>query len=183
MKTKMMLLLVVIYLLLPVVNAGNSVCLYIFYGKTCPHCGEERAFLQGLKTKYSQLEIHEFEVYYNKANRDLFNEIAKAYHITTSSGVPMTFIGEKAFIGFVEGNDEIYDSKTNAYVGYSGILEKTIEEYAGKGGVNCPSNVSTTVPPNQNEVVISVWILGVIFIVIVIMGLMYKFKIIRMEVR
>lgn len=178
---------------MPIVKAQDKVCLYIFYGKTCPHCAEEKSFLGELKTKYPQLEVHEFEVYFNSENRQIFERLTETYH-TSSSGVPMTFIGERAFIGFAQGDTEIYDSRSNAYVGYSGVIEKTIKDYIDKGGVACPSTSSTiTIPENTTEVldlpvtpvsnnfIFYIVIAFVIFIVI-IGFLTYKFKLIDFQV-
>jgi len=196
MKINILTLLIVgLCLLTPIVKAEDKVCVYIFYGKTCPHCAQEKSFLEELKTKYPQLEVHEFEVYFDSESRQLFEKISEAYH-TQSSGVPMTFIGERAFIGFAEGNTEIYDSKSNAYVGYSAVIEKTIKDYIDEGGVDCPSpDVTITVPENQTEVSdlpvtpfindSNIWMFVLIpLIVVVIIGLLiYRFRLIAVKVK
>lgn len=188
-----MLLILGFCLVIPVVKAEGEVCVYLFYGKTCPHCAEEKSFLEELKTKYPQLEVHEFEIYFNSEDRQLFERLIETYH-TSSSGVPMTFIGEKAFIGFAEGNTEIYDSRSNAYVGYSGIIEKTIKDYVDEGGVDCPSTTtSVTIPENSTEVSdlpvtpilndSNIWIILIPVVAIGIIGLLvYRFKLIKIKV-
>jgi len=70
-----------------------------FYGKGCPHCAKEEAFLDGLKDKYPQLTVHEYEVYFNDSSRELMQQMADAYN-TKIGGVPMTFINGKAITGF-----------------------------------------------------------------------------------
>ncbi|MEM7825328.1 MAG: thioredoxin family protein [Candidatus Aenigmatarchaeota archaeon] len=75
-------------------------CIYFFWGRGCPHCAEEKPFLEELKKKYPKIEIYDFEVYYNYENTRLWREVCKKYN-TEPSGVPMTFIGDKVFIGFV----------------------------------------------------------------------------------
>ncbi len=188
-----MLLILGFCLIMPVVRAKDEVCVYLFYGKTCPHCTEEKSFLEELKTKYPQLEVHEFEIYFNSEDRQLFERLVETYH-TSSSGVPMTFIGEKAFIGFAKGNTEIYDSRSNAYVGYSGIIEKTIKDYIDEGGVDCPSTtISVTIPENSTEVSdlpvtpilndSNIWIILIPVVAIGIIGLLvYRFKLIKIKV-
>ncbi len=79
--------------------ASQKVEIYFFWGQGCPHCAQEKPFLEKLKQKYPQLEVKEFEVYYNSNNRELFQKIAKAYN-TEPQGVPMTFIGKDFIIGF-----------------------------------------------------------------------------------
>ncbi|MEM5853570.1 MAG: thioredoxin family protein [Candidatus Aenigmatarchaeota archaeon] len=78
----------------------GKICIYFFWGKGCPHCNEEKIFLRELENKYPNLEVYEFEVYYNKTNADFWEEICRKYDIQPIA-VPMTFIGEKVFVGFV----------------------------------------------------------------------------------
>ena len=78
---------------------SGKVCLYLFWGQGCPHCAEEKPFLEELKNKYPKLEVYEFEVYYNKDNAKLWENVCEKYGVQPA-GVPMTFIGDKVFIGF-----------------------------------------------------------------------------------
>ncbi len=73
--------------------------IYLFWGDGCPHCEKEKIFLKELLGKYPEVEIREFEVWYNKENAALFEKIIKAANIK-SSGVPATLIGRQLFIGF-----------------------------------------------------------------------------------
>ncbi len=52
-----------------------------------------------MKEKYPQLEVKEFEVYYNRENQELFQKVAQAYK-TQVQGVPTTFIGKDFIVGF-----------------------------------------------------------------------------------
>lgn len=83
----------------------NKVTIYLFWGDGCPHCKEEKIFLSRMKEKYN-LEIKDFEVWYNKENADFLKKIAETYKLK-SSGVPVTFIGTYSFIGF--SKDKEYD--------------------------------------------------------------------------
>jgi thiol-disulfide isomerase/thioredoxin len=88
----------------------KEVVVYFFRGKGCPHCEEEKLFLNELKKKYPDMKIIDYEVWYNKQNAALLAKMAKAYNMK-ASGVPVTFIGENAFIGFSKhSKDEISDS-------------------------------------------------------------------------
>ena len=84
----------------PVAFAKQKVQLWFFWGQGCPHCAAEKPFLEELAKKYPQLEIKEFEVYYNKENQQLFEKVAKAYN-TSAGGVPMTFVGKDFVSGFL----------------------------------------------------------------------------------
>lgn len=79
--------------------AQNQIEVYFFWGQGCPHCYQEEQFLKQLKENYPQLEIKDFEVYYDTKNQELFNKITQVYNIQPY-GVPMTFIGKDYIIGF-----------------------------------------------------------------------------------
>ncbi len=84
-------------------KAEGSVDAHLFYGEGCPHCAKESQFLfHVLKSKYPELEIHEYEVYYNEDNSKFLEKVGKALN-TNVSGVPFLVIGDKYFIGYAEG--------------------------------------------------------------------------------
>jgi thiol-disulfide isomerase/thioredoxin len=85
--------------------AEKRIVIYLFWGKGCPHCAEEKIFLQGLKKAYTGLIIKDYEVWYNKENASLLSKMVTAYGLKTS-GVPVTFIDRNAFIGFSRQNRE-----------------------------------------------------------------------------
>lgn len=84
-------------------ESKKVVILYFFWGEGCPYCLKQKLFLSSLKKKYPELEIKDYEVWHNQAPRDLLMTMAKSYGINPS-GVPVTFIGDRSFVGF---NDEI----------------------------------------------------------------------------
>jgi cytochrome c biogenesis protein CcdA/glutaredoxin len=77
----------------------HDVDLALFYGKGCPHCASEEAWLEGIQEKYPTLEVHSYEVYFNDENRKLMMEMAEAYGVEIG-GVPTTFIHGKVITGF-----------------------------------------------------------------------------------
>jgi thiol-disulfide isomerase/thioredoxin len=79
--------------------SDNKVRLYFFWGKGCPHCAKESKFLKEMSDRYPQLEIIDYEVWYNVENAKLFSRIANAFGMK-NIGVPMTLIGNVAVIGF-----------------------------------------------------------------------------------
>ncbi|MEM5793963.1 MAG: thioredoxin family protein [Candidatus Aenigmatarchaeota archaeon] len=87
----------------------GKICVYFFWGQGCPHCAEEKPFLEELKKKYPNLEIYDFEVYYHPENVELWEQVCEKCN-TQPSGVPMTFIGDKVFIGFA--NRGFYNSSS-----------------------------------------------------------------------
>ena len=130
------------------VKAENKVCVYFFYDRNCPHCAEEKIFLEEIEQKYPELEIHYFEAYYNK---EIFEETARKFNSKTA-GVPMTFIDKKAFAGFAEGSLDVFDHRFNAYIGYSGPIENQIKRCIEIGGCDCPEeDIDISVPTDENE--------------------------------
>jgi thiol-disulfide isomerase/thioredoxin len=80
---------------------NEKVLLYFFWGDGCPHCHAEKAFLEEIVKNFPLLEIRDYEVWYNTQNADMFSQMSRAYHVQSSS-VPMTFIGDRAILGFSE---------------------------------------------------------------------------------
>jgi len=100
MKNKISFLFMIVLILIPFVAAQNEVDLYMFYGKTCPHCRAESRFLDSIEGKYPTLNIHRFEVS-EKENILLWQKMCEICH-TQPFGVPMIFIGGEHFTGFSE---------------------------------------------------------------------------------
>ena len=95
----------------------DKINLYLFYGKECPHCEEERAWLKKIKKDYKKyLNVYEFEVWHNKENKTKMEEI-KAEFGEEKSGVPFTIIGDNEYVGYSEA--------------LSSMLEEIIKEYSG----------------------------------------------------
>jgi glutaredoxin len=118
MKERLGLLLVLILLLSSFVNAqidhsveGHEevVDVVFFYGVGCPHCAELEEFLDEIKDDYN-LNIVDYEVYQNESNRELAKKLAAEYG-DSFRGVPMTFIGDKIFIGFSDRIGEEIETK------------------------------------------------------------------------
>lgn len=78
----------------------------LFYSYTCPHCTKEREFLKGLKDKYPEIEIKEYEVIKNLENQKLLGQFYDKYNVPQNERgyVPVTFTSTKYFIGF---NDQV----------------------------------------------------------------------------
>ena len=157
---------------------NNTVCVFFFYSSGCPHCAQAKPFLQQLAQKYP-IDLHEFEVS-NPDNSNLWYQISKKYK-TQPIGVPMTFIGDKVFIGFAYGDQEIFNSEYNAFIGYSSIIEKAIKEYVEKGGVGCPSEISPSSAINQPFTSIS--LSNIILAVVLIMAIGTIFVLLRNKIK
>lgn len=80
---------------------NNSANVYFFWGEGCPHCEQEKLFLQKLEQEYSQVKIYDFEIYKNAENRQLLVDLGKKLNIDIR-GVPFTLVGEKHFVGWYD---------------------------------------------------------------------------------
>lgn len=78
-----------------------KVIIYFFEGTGCPFCQKEKIFLEEMKSKFKGIEIKQYEVWHNRENAILMQKMLKAYNLTPQ-GVPVTFIGDRVFIGFSE---------------------------------------------------------------------------------
>lgn len=87
------------FLLCNNVSAKENVKLYLFYGDGCPHCSSEKEYLKELEKEYDNLEIIMYEVWNNKENALLMDEVKEALD-KNNQYVPFTVIGENSFTGF-----------------------------------------------------------------------------------
>jgi glutaredoxin len=84
----------------PLKADGDVVNLYFFYSSTCPHCAQESAYLTKIAPDYSYLKIHQYEVGMNRENALLLQKIGTVLNVDVR-GVPMTFIGNDYFVGYL----------------------------------------------------------------------------------
>lgn len=79
----------------------NTAKIYFFWGNGCPHCAHEKEFLAAIKKRYPEIVIESYEVWQNSANAGFFSQMTKSAGIK-STGVPVTFIDRRVFVGFSE---------------------------------------------------------------------------------
>jgi len=80
---------------------GRKTIIYFFWGKGCPHCEEERQFLEQMKRLHPSLEIRDYEVWHNREHAGMMTQMLRVSG-ARSSGVPVTFIGARMFSGFTD---------------------------------------------------------------------------------
>ena len=95
------------------VSAKEKVTISFFHGRGCPHCAEEEKYLTKIKQKYSNVEIKEYEVWYNEENKKLMQDVKKALGIETL-GVPFTLISDVYTIGY----NDVIERKLNRIINY-----------------------------------------------------------------
>jgi thiol-disulfide isomerase/thioredoxin len=80
-------------------EGAEEVRIVLFWGDGCPHCANEKAFLEGLVARHPGVAVDAYEVWNDEENRQRFVEVAEA-HGVEPSGVPGTFVAGRAWIGF-----------------------------------------------------------------------------------
>lgn len=84
--------------------AAGRIITYFFWSEGCPHCADEKIFLEKMKKKYPGLEIQAYEVKKDRDNAALFTQIAGIYDMTIQ-GVPATFVGGLSPVIGYRGDD------------------------------------------------------------------------------
>jgi thiol-disulfide isomerase/thioredoxin len=82
----------------------ETVIIELFWGEGCPHCQDEKRFLAGLKEKYPEIEIREYEVNGNEEGLALLMSRASELNFSIP-GVPVTVIGDWHLLGY--GSDSV----------------------------------------------------------------------------
>lgn len=96
-------LFLTLFLIYPARNIAaaeaETVNIYFFWGKGCPHCEQEKPFLEKMAAEYPAVKLHEYEVWNSKENRQLMIDFSEKLSANVS-GVPFTVIGEHYTIGW-----------------------------------------------------------------------------------
>lgn len=111
-----LLLLLSIFSFNSKVNAEelNTVNMYVFYSKTCPHCANELKDLNKLKEKYNNLRVYTYEISLEETKKKLM--LIEEYYKINVMSVPWTIIGEKQYSGYQK---ESYNKYKNIIEYYS----------------------------------------------------------------
>lgn len=150
---KLLLFLIAIFLFLPVsVSADEVIDIHLFYSSSCPHCKQEKEYLNTLSKNDKSIKVHLYEVSKDKDNSDLLDKVQKLID-GESPYVPYTVIGSKYKVGFsnstkVELENIISSYKESGYVDIVGgiidgsITSENIDKYLEKTSVEVDNDVS-----------------------------------------
>ena len=131
----------------------NHVDMVIVYGTGCPHCTKLLSFMDGVQERYPGLHVIDYEVYFDKNNRKIAQELAKAYG-KDLGGVPVTFINGKMMVGF---NNALGDT-IEAQVAY--CMENECESPLDRIGLDPHSEiivVESDSSPGENPKKTALW--------------------------
>ena len=133
---KILFLFVLLFLFTSKIEAKN-VDLYLFHSNSCPHCAEEREYLEKIEAEMG-INIHYYEV---SENANLTDKVRDKLEIKNSY-VPLTIIGSDYVIGFGDNTKDEIEDMVNAYrntdycsivniINNDGNLEKCIKQNEG----------------------------------------------------
>ncbi|MFH0853212.1 MAG: hypothetical protein V1853_02295 [bacterium] len=80
----------------------NQVTIHLFWSQGCPHCADEKEYLEYFLPDHPEVELKQYEIRYNRANWELLQKVGKAMGADVS-GVPFTLIGDQYFTGWLDG--------------------------------------------------------------------------------
>ncbi|WP_370583916.1 glutaredoxin family protein [Oxynema sp. CENA135] len=100
---------------------------YFFYSYTCPHCAEQKPLMHEMD-RSDRVTVHFHEV---TEEPQLWQQFRAKYGVF-SGAVPRTFIGERSFIGYVNGEGALeYNEAYQGYIGYRNQIIRAVEEEIG----------------------------------------------------
>ena len=106
----------------------TKVIIHFFWAEGCPHCADERAFLDSLVAQSNHAELRTYELLHNRDNARLLLDFAQRFGYKARSA-PATFVGSRYWVGFTpEIGGEIAEHVRNCV------------------SSNCPDSASYTLP-------------------------------------
>lgn len=150
---KLLIFLITLFIFLPITVSAetNEIDIHLFYSSTCPHCSDEKEFLNELVKNDPSIKVHLYQVNGNEENSALLDKVQQLIK-GESPYVPYTVIGSKYRVGFnksteLEIENIIKSYKNEGYVDIVGgiidgsITEENIDEYLGKADVEVDDDV------------------------------------------
>jgi len=84
--------------------AQEKIEINFFSSQTCPHCAEERVFLEDLEQRYPEVSVKEYDVIFYPENKKILEEFYERHQVPERDRgwVPVVFTPTEYFIGFSE---------------------------------------------------------------------------------
>jgi thiol-disulfide isomerase/thioredoxin len=120
-------------------SGDDQVTIFLFFRDGCPHCAEEKQDLQKLEQGYPWIRVYYLNAVIEK---DRFARMADIYNVSTSA-VPMTFIGDDAYVGYTRDNGSL-EEVNNAYLGYKNQILNDIVERKEELGITFDPDITAS---------------------------------------
>ena len=88
---------------------SEPVIIYLFWGDGCPHCEAARPALRALADRYENVELREYEVWFDAKNQELFFNMAASLGFEPRA-VPTIIVGEYHWEGYGASTDADIDA-------------------------------------------------------------------------
>ncbi|MBM3137775.1 MAG: hypothetical protein FJZ98_06260, partial [Chloroflexi bacterium] len=83
-------------------SAGETeVNIYFFWGDGCPHCEDEKEFLNDLTSRNPNINVVDYEVWNDKDNQKILMNFGQALGFEPVA-VPITVIGDRYWVGYTD---------------------------------------------------------------------------------
>ncbi|MBZ9578552.1 hypothetical protein KJA14_01745 [Patescibacteria group bacterium] len=107
----------------------NRIEIHFFYSVTCPHCAEEKIFLEELEKKYPEIEIKQYEVTRYPENQKILKNFYEKYQVLKGEQgrVPVTFTPTRYFVGFSQQIAENIENCLKECLGQEGEISHKIK--------------------------------------------------------
>lgn len=126
-KLKYIFLAFLLFLVVLPVKAKEKITIYLFYSDTCPHCREEKEFLDEFLID-KDIDLKMYEVTKNEDNNRLLTLVKESLGCTNNY-VPYTVIGKTGLTGFSQTTASQIEYFVNKYSKeeYIDIVSKVIK--------------------------------------------------------
>jgi len=147
----------------PSASGTYPVDVYYFWGDGCPVCVTQRAYLDALEARFPDVRVHAFEVWFETENRALLQAFSDAFGRPVT-GVPVTFIGEDAWVGFNQVAGQQMTASIEAYRTYDAPNAADRLRAEARADLDAVIAPAPTVPPvaRPGDAVIDIPLVGMV---------------------
>ncbi|MFW6013518.1 MAG: hypothetical protein ACOC82_05055 [Candidatus Bipolaricaulota bacterium] len=95
--------------------AKDQVMIYFFWSEGCNYCERQKPLLEDLQKRFPEVKVEDRNINESRENRDLLVEMREAYG-KDIRGVPATFIGDEAWMGYTEDIGQEIEAKVQSCI-------------------------------------------------------------------
>jgi uncharacterized membrane protein/thiol-disulfide isomerase/thioredoxin len=152
----------------------DKVIIYLFWGDGCPHCAVAKPALHALAQSNQNIEIRDYEVWYQEENQAAFISMSAAFGFEPHY-VPTIFIGERYWEGYSENIQKDIEATI-------AICLETGCPDAGNGIITTDppaiiaqsASAETEAPRNNVQIESNGYVLAIIVLVVMAASLIYS---------
>jgi glutaredoxin len=125
------------------VNAQEKIGIDFFYSPTCPHCVQEKTFLQELKEQYPEIELTQNNLFEEESG-ELLESYYDKYQVPVEKRglVPVTFVGDRYWLGFDDSLGQVIEQHVLMLERGASSEPEIISGEASKASVDAGEGIS-----------------------------------------